>query len=383
MQDILDKIEVWACTIPLPAPLHLGMFSVLERHYVAIRVSTLGGLSADVIGHSRGSPLDVALIDILAPRMLGKDPLEISARTADFHSATVALERDGVFGRAWSLLELAFQGLRASALGLPAWQMLGGVSRQVPVQLVEGYPLPDESDEAFADRLLARVAEGYRALKIEAGSYGDREILLRRLRLVRAQASHVRLVVDFGWSLRSARENEHLLRALGELGVNWIEDPFARDAVGDYVEAGKMTRAPIGCGDEASRISDLQRLVDADALDVVRLDATTLGGYSAVIPFSRALEQRGRRVSFHEHPEIHEHCILATPSIDHVEVFPKDRCFDLRHQLCTQSVHERIRGGLLSPPVAAGLGVELDLAEVSRRAVRRGSRSLTESKSSN
>jgi L-alanine-DL-glutamate epimerase-like enolase superfamily enzyme len=219
------------------------------------------------------------------------------------------------------------------------------------------------------------VAEGYAAIKIEAGSYADGEILLRRLRLIRSAAPAVRLVVDFGWSLRDARKSGRLLKALGEIGVDWIEDPFPRDALGKYVDAAAITNSPIGCGDEASRIDDLRRLANTGALDVVRLDATTLGGISAVMPFACDLERCGRRVSFHEHPEVHEHCVLATRSIDHVEVFPIDRPFDLRHQLCVRSVHERIRGGLLSPPTAPGLGIELDLTEVSRRALRHGSRS--------
>src|ERR1700722_7202015 len=126
MQDVVESIEAWACAIPLPAPLHLGTFSVFKRHYVAVRVSTRGGLVADVIGHSRGSPLDVALLDVLAPRMLGRNPFEIAARSSDFQIATVATERDGVLGRAWSLLEVAFHGLLAKSLRVPVWQLLGG-----------------------------------------------------------------------------------------------------------------------------------------------------------------------------------------------------------------------------------------------------------------
>jgi L-alanine-DL-glutamate epimerase-like enolase superfamily enzyme len=228
VQDVLDRIDAWACAIPLPHPLHLGTFSVFERHYVAVRVATRGGLRADVVGHSRGSPLDVALLDVLAPRMLGSNPFKIEARGADFRAATVALERDGIFGRPWSLLELAMQGLRAEALRVPVWQMLGGAAREVAVQLVEGYPLPDESDEDFADRLLERVAEEYTAIKIEAGSYADGQTLLRRLQLIRRAAPAVRLVVDFGWSLRDVGESGRLLKALGEVGVDWIEDPFPR-----------------------------------------------------------------------------------------------------------------------------------------------------------
>ena len=35
MQDTIDQIDVWACCVPLPAPLQFGTFSVTARRYVA------------------------------------------------------------------------------------------------------------------------------------------------------------------------------------------------------------------------------------------------------------------------------------------------------------------------------------------------------------
>src|ERR1700744_3943175 len=103
MPDAIDRIDAWACNVPLPEPLDFGTFSVTSRRYVALRVRTAGGLSADVVGHSRGSPIDVAIIDLLGPKFIGTDPGDIPARVEDFRRLTIALERDGVLGRAWSL----------------------------------------------------------------------------------------------------------------------------------------------------------------------------------------------------------------------------------------------------------------------------------------
>lgn len=370
MHDTLDQIDVWACSIALPAPLQFGSFTVSARHYTAVRLRTSGGLSADVIGHTRGSPVDVAIADLLAPPLVGTNPFDVSQRCAEFLAATIAMDRGGVIGRGWSLLELAMQGLRAAALDEPVWAMFGGAPRSVTVQLIEGYPLPEEGDDAFAARLIARVHQGYKALKIEGSHYKDWKTLIRRLQQVRAEAGDVRLVVDFAWSWHSARENADLLRALEALAVDWIEDAFPRDALTEYLRAAQITRAPIGCGDEATQIDDLTRLVDGGALDVVRLDATTLGGFSTVLPFVTLMKQRGCRVSLHDHPEVHQHCVLASDAIDHIEVFPVDRPFDVRHQLCTRSIGDRIRNGRFTPDASPGLGIELDMASVRRYSVR-------------
>ena len=221
-----------------------------SRRYVALRVRTVGGLAAHVVGRRRGSPIDAAILDLLGPEFIGTDPGDILGRVEDFHRLTIALERDGVLGRAWSLLELAMQGLRAAAQGVPVWQLFGGSARELPVQLVEGYALSNESDESFARRLIMRFSEGYRALKVEGAHYQNWRTLARRLELTRREAPDCRLVVDFAWSWRAAREHVDALAALGELGVDWIEDAFPLHAVDQYLLAGKLTRAPIGCGDD-------------------------------------------------------------------------------------------------------------------------------------
>jgi L-alanine-DL-glutamate epimerase-like enolase superfamily enzyme len=372
MPDVIDRIDAWACNVPLPEALDFGAFSVTSRRYVALRVRTVGGLTADVVGHSRGSPIDVAIIDLLGPKFIGADPADIPARVEDFRRLTIALERDGVLGRAWSLLELAMQGLRAEAQGVPAWDLFGGSARALTVQLVEGYALSNESDEAFAHRLIMRVQEGYRALKVEGAHYQDWRTLVRRLELTRREAPDCRLVVDFAWSWRAARERVDVLAALGELGVDWIEDAFPAHAVDQYLLAGTLTSAPIGCGDEVTRAADLMALVEAGAVQVVRLDATALGGFSAVLPMTQTLAQRQHRVSLHDFPEIHEHAALAGTVIDHIEMFPRDRPFDVRHRLTQRSAHERVTHGMLQPAQDSGLGITLNLDQVARHAVRHG-----------
>jgi L-alanine-DL-glutamate epimerase-like enolase superfamily enzyme len=370
MTEAVAQIDVWACRVPLPAPLDFGTYSVSSRYYVALRISTRSGLQADVIGHCRGSPVDVAIADILAPRLIGSDALDVDARHKDFLRLAVALEADGVMGRAWSLIELALQGIGASARQLPVWRAIGGSPRRIAVQLVEGYSIPGESDEAFAHRLLARVREGYTALKIAGSQYSDGKVLLRRLHLLRREAPQTRLVIDMGWSWHRADEHREQLAALAELGIDWLEDAFPRDAVDEYARAAQMTTMPVGCGDEATRASDILALVERTALAVARLDVTALGGITGVLPLMRRIVAARRRVSLHEFADLHIHVALAEPQIDHVEMFPTDRPFDARHLLTLSCAHQRVKQGWLEAPLEPGFGIDLDVAQVARFAYR-------------
>jgi L-alanine-DL-glutamate epimerase-like enolase superfamily enzyme len=91
-----------------------------------------------------------------------------------------------------------------------------------------------------------------------------------------------------------------------------------------------------------------------------------------VLPLVDLFDKRRRRVSFHEFAEIHEHCALVGTVVDHIEMFPKDRPFDVRHWLTETSAHERVQGGSLVPGNDPGLGVALNMDQVARHSIRHG-----------
>jgi L-alanine-DL-glutamate epimerase-like enolase superfamily enzyme len=367
----ISEVDAWFCRVPLADPIDLGPILVRERDHLVVRMRTADGLIADCVTQVRGSPVDAVVANLLAPRLIGRSPADLAGIRHDVRKSLTAVEFDGTVGRAWSALEICLQDLRAQAVGWPLWRLLGGWSRSVPVEIVEGYSLTGESDEAFAERLAARAAEGYRLMKIEAGHYTDTEELLRRLERFRELSDRdVGLVLDFAWSWRSPKQPESFMRRLGALGVEWLEDTFHRSKVAHYRRLRDSTSIPVGCGDESSRPDDLRRLMAADALDVVRIDATTIGGFEAARELSAEAVAQGLRVSFHEHPEFHEHCVFGFESADHVEVFPTDRPFDCVHQLIQESAFDRIRDGHLSPPNTPGAGMRLREEAVARFAVR-------------
>ena len=131
MDRAIERIEAWACTVPLPTPLRFGSFEVRARDYAALRVTTRGGLVADCLGQTRKAPVDIAILDVLAPALLGRDAFDIAARVGDLDRALRALERDGVFSRGVSLLEMCLTDLKAQSLGLPLWRLFGETAQQM------------------------------------------------------------------------------------------------------------------------------------------------------------------------------------------------------------------------------------------------------------
>ena len=356
----IERIETWACRLPLAQPLDFGRFVVRERHHTVMRLHTRDGRTGECLTQSRGSPLDVVAAEVIAPRILGQSAQDIDALQRQVRDSLAAIEFDGAVGRAWSLAEICLQDLRAKHADQPLWRLLGAQRSAATVLLVEGYALVGENDREFVDRLVRRVHEGYRLIKIEAAHYADLDQLMRRLRMFRAAAgSSARLILDFAWSWSEAARYANTLKQFLEFGVEWVEDPFSRDRVGDYALLRAGGGVSLGCGDETTRPADLAALLSADAIDVARIDATTIGGITAVRPLLSACLARGVRASFHEHPEVHEHCVFGFGGVDHVEVFPADRPFDRVHELLESSPARRMREGMLHAQEEPGIGIRI------------------------
>ncbi|MFO1149947.1 MAG: enolase C-terminal domain-like protein [Alsobacter sp.] len=363
----IDRIETWACRVPLPRPLSFGNFTVTERSYACVRVRTRGGLVADCLGHTRGSPVDVAIADLLAPRLLGRDAGDLGSRVADIRRATLAMEDDGVIGRARSLIDICLWDLRAQSLGVPVWRLAGGAPRPMPILLVEGYRQEGEAEADLAQRLAARIGEGYRLLKLEAAHYGAPAPVAR---IIAAAGDGARYVCDLAWSWRTAREGIASARHWEGLPIDWIEDPMPRTRRSELAFLRSQSPLPIGIGDECTRKADLDDLAEAGAVDVVRVDATTIGGYSVALPLAAAMVARGLRVSFHVNPEVHRHAAFADESVDHLEMFPTDRPFDASHVLIRRPAMADVSRGALELPREPGTALALDDDAVARHAGR-------------
>jgi L-alanine-DL-glutamate epimerase-like enolase superfamily enzyme len=360
----IDEIETWACDMPISHPIDLGKFIVRQRSYLAVRIRC-ENLVADCVTQSRGSPLDVVITDVIAPRILGKDALNLAALRVDLARELTAIEFDGAIGRAWSAVEICLQDLRAQAAEWPLWRLLGGCPRTVPVQLVEGYAILGEEEGAMVNRLAERVDQGFRLFKIEAGHYADGAELLQQLEQFRNRVGDgPQVVLDMGWAWAEAKSKMQMLHALEGLGIAWIEDPFSSKRVRNYRELRCKTNLPVGGGDETSRAENMHALLEANALDVIRLDATTMGGIDAVRDLSTEGLRRGVRVAYHVHPEVHEHLVFGLGIADHVEMFPTDRQFDRLHDLIVNASYDRVQKGYLSPSEMPGSGIKIDLKKI-------------------
>ncbi len=129
-------------------------------------------------------------------------------------------------GPARNAIDCALWDLEAKRTGRPAWH-LAGVAK--PTEVVTAFTLTLDSPQAMGRQAFA---ERYRALlKVKLGS-NDIAADIERIRTVRAQAPHARLIVDAneGWTFNAL---DTFVPIAADLGVELIEQPLPEGADGE------------------------------------------------------------------------------------------------------------------------------------------------------
>jgi L-alanine-DL-glutamate epimerase-like enolase superfamily enzyme len=352
-------VEVRAVTtrLELPRPLTLGTMRIAHRAYAVVTVRTESGLEGNAFALSRDAPVAAVVNDQLAPALLGKDSDLVAARHDDCFRATVASGRVGVVLRALSLVDIALWDVKARRAGLPLWRLLGGNAPEVPALLVGGYPTGEPPEE-----LGARVGEygrqGWRAVKL--ARLGDADAMRRVLDAsLAALPNGCELVVDAAWVWRRPAEVLRELRAWGDPPLAWLEDPLPTEDVHAYARLHDESSAPLGAGDEITDPHLLRAHLAAGSLDVLRLDATTIGGITVAQRVLAAAAAAATPVSCHVYPELHVHLAACSADGTSIETFDRDENpFDPADRL--YSGGPEFRPGVAVAPETPGIGIELD-----------------------
>jgi L-alanine-DL-glutamate epimerase-like enolase superfamily enzyme len=355
----VQKIDIAQCAIPLPRPIELGPVRITTRDYVAIRISTGDGLVGDALGYPRGTALAQETAGI-ARFFLGSD---VTRRRAAWETAAGRLVNGfPSVVRALSLFDVALTDIAAKAARLPLHLMLGGYRERVPVMAVAGYYLASRTIDDVADEVRALIDAGHPRVKIMLHGK-DAAFDLAYATAVAAVAPG-RIAVDGHWSWSTVAEALDTCRALDDLGLAFIEDPFGAHRNHLIPTLAQSLRTPIAVGEDMPSPESLLAL--GDAAKVLRVDATTCGGMAAAMAVIEAAGLRGISVLPHVFPMLHAQLAGATPAISMIEHIPAETGADPIGELLNRT--PVIEGGQWVVDTEPGAGVSLDWDAVSRYA---------------
>jgi L-alanine-DL-glutamate epimerase-like enolase superfamily enzyme len=362
---IVTGVRVVTCDVPLPRPIVMGELRFDSREYVLAVVETDAGVSGVGFGMTRNAPVGAMIARNVAPLVVGEDPLFIERLWHRVYDRNLTIGGRGAFMRALSAVDIALWDIKAQVAGLPIWQLLGGARSLVPISIAGGYPLAGRDDDDLATELDDYAARGFATVKIAAGELADDTTRIRVA--VEALAGRSRLAYDAHWAWRTLVDVVPTVSTWAELGLWFLEDPFAPELVFLAPRLREATGLPMALGEDAVGRWAFDRLIADTAPDILRIDATTMGGLSEAAKVCAMASARAIPVIPHVFPEIHGHLGAAFPIVSAVELTLPEYELEGLYRLFERWVD--IDGGELVAPTSPGLGLTIDWQTVDRYTV--------------
>lgn len=357
----IAKVKIAECCIPLPKILRLGPVEIRTRDYVVMCVETEDGVCGEAIGYPRGTPL-FETVSNLARKILGKN--------ADMRrELMLGLELANVPARAGltrglSLMDIALWDIACKRARQPLFQFIGGFRTSADVTVVAGYYVDQRSIPDVVDEVRALKDSGCRRVKIMLK--GDDPAFDRSYASAVADAMPGGVAADAHWSWSTYTDARRVCRDLDELGLSFIEDPFAASDIRLTHELRSDLTTPIAAGEDVFGPRVVSEL--ASGIDILRVDATTVGGISGAIEAIHIAAAAGRTVFPHVFWPLHVHLACAFPHVESVELITAECGADPLHRLL-RNVPE-MKEGKMSPSAEPGLGIVVDWETVEKLARR-------------
>jgi D-arabinonate dehydratase/D-galactarolactone cycloisomerase len=221
--------------------------------------------------------------DLLAPVVLGADPLDIDVLWERMYSTMrLRAHLSGFLLEAISGVDLALWDLAGKAFGVPVVKLLGGAHRRHVKVYASGLPGLKTGHDDGARRHLqeearALVARGFHAIKMGIGFGVDVDVAT--VRTVRdAVGDGVLLLCDAAGNY-DVDQAGRLGHALEQLGVGWLEAPIPPEHVDGHARLAQALHLPIATDLLSTRYQVRDFLVRG-ALDIVQPDVCRAGGIS-------------------------------------------------------------------------------------------------------
>jgi galactonate dehydratase len=322
----------------------------------------------------------VGAFEPLKDRFLGADPFaiedmfQVGYRGGFYRGGPVLMSAIAGF-------EQALWDLKGRAVGLPAWQMLGGkVRNHIRAYAWIGGDRPDEIAEAAA----ARRAQGFTAVKMNATAELD-WIGTPRLfdevvkRAEAAQAAGLDVGLDFHGRVHRPMAKQ-LAKVLEPLGLLFIEEPLLSENIEGLAQISNLVSTPIALGERLYSRWDFKPFFEARAVDIIQPDLSHAGGLLECRKIAAMAEAYDVAVAPHcpLGPLALASCLQLAATSPNVAIQEMSLGihYNVGADLFTYCVDPTVLtpvDGNLPIPAGPGLGVEMDEAAV-REAAKEGHR---------
>ena len=338
-----------------------------RRDAVLVKLTTDEG----IIGWGQPGYAASALLESwVKPRLLGSDPFLLEQHARTFRNA------DGCWG-----VEIALWDIIGKATGQPLYRLWGAHRDRVP-----GYASCIElrSGEQRAEDAQARLAEGWRAMKLRLHDWTVGQDIAQVEGVRRAMANDFVVLVDANqaqqpgtpqpeegpvWTYERALQTA---RELERLGVFWLEEPLDRYDFEGLRRLCQSVDILIAGGENNRGLHELRWLIEQDVYDVIQPEAMVAETMSGLRKIAALGELHRKLVAPHHGGGglgvvAHLHLACAIPNSTYFEMLhePPGMSADVFQWYLAEPLRVDAEGMIVAPS-GPGLGVEPDADLIAR-----------------
>lgn len=311
MTNPLEIVDVGVATVDaqLPVPVVFGDWVMRTREFAVVRIRLASGHEGWSFTLTRDGAVAAQIRKFIAGVYLGTS---VADREAVFRLAwrrSLASHASGIGLRALSMVDLAAWDAAAKAEDKSIAAMLGGSAVSMPATAIIGYPPSTMGPDLVFDQTSKLYAEGWRRFKAPVAS--TQQLTVDRLRAARKAAPDAWLGCDAAWIYDDVSSALEFTKAAGDLNLGWFEDVFPPGNARRLRELREKSDIPIAMGDEQGGSYYPEALIALDAVDVIRIDLTCMGGITGGHEVVRQCLEAGIAFAPHMFPHVHSQVFSA------------------------------------------------------------------------
>jgi L-alanine-DL-glutamate epimerase-like enolase superfamily enzyme len=354
---VITSIETYALAVPLARPIADSTAAMTHWTVPVVEVRTADGRVGTGISGVHCAPelLSAVIGKYYSGALLGASAEDILGTWKRLYwLPTHWMGRAGVVHMALAMVDIALWDLAAQRAQMPLWRLLGGTADAVEAYNTDGGWLNLSEPQLIRD-LSSLVDQGWSRVKIKVGKPEWREDV-RRIRAVRrAIGENATLMCDANqrWDLSTA---SRILPALEDAEMDWVEEPLHADDLDGHARLQRSTRLDIAAGESIYSFQQFASFIAADALRVIQVDATRVGGVTEWLQVAGHAASRGLRVAPHagDMMQVHQHLVgtIVSDVAPMIEFIPWAQDAYLERSVVTE--------GYLERPQAPGASTAID-----------------------
>ncbi len=342
----------------------LGIGRAVKRDAVIVKVTTEDGLSGWGEAHHGRCPGAVAHIvnTTLRTMVVGQPADDVTGIWKRMYDKQLASHGMGAGAcLAISGIDMAIWDLRAKALGVPLYRLLGGSSRPIPAY-AGGVSLGYQEPKKLVDEAQVHVEAGYKAVKLRIGDTVDRD--LARIAAVRkAFGDSLAILTDANTSYR-LEDVRAVMPGLEVNRVGWLEEPFPAHDWRSYREAKSLGSVALAAGENHYTRFEFDRIIDDGSITILQPDLSKTGGITEAL---RVAALAGTwKLPIHPHTSMTALNMAASvhflASIENGGYFEADvsKANLFRDEMVDRPPYALDAEGCVKPLDAPGIGLDVD-----------------------